>query len=76
MCLHRLSADQKLANSWKKKRFGAYHITSIKLLLVTRHTLITGLKKTKVGSVNFADSPSPPSILRNVCTGSKSGQGT
>ena len=58
-------------------RFGASYSTSNKLLLVARHILTTGLKNVfKVGSVKFASSLSPPSIVEKVRTGSKSSQGT
>ena len=50
--------------------------TSNKSLLVARHILTTGLQKCLVGSVKFANSLSPPSIMKKVCTGSKSSQGT
>ena len=57
---------------------GASYITSNKLLLVARHILSTGASKNavKVGSVKFANSLSPPSIVKKVRTGSKSSQGT
>ena len=58
--------------------FGASYSTSSKLLLVARHTLMTtGLQNAfKAGSVKFANSLSPPSIVKKVRTGSKSSQGT
>ena len=48
MCLYidRFSADQKIASSWKQMRLGACYSTSNKLLLVARHIMTTGLKKT------------------------------
>ena len=58
----------------EKMCFGASYSTSNKLLLIARHIMTTGLQK--VGSVKFANSLSPPSILKKVCTGSKSSQGT
>ena len=74
----RFLADKKIASSWeKKKRFGASNSTSNKLLLVARHVLTTGLQNAfKAGSVKFANSLSPPSIVKKVRTGSKSSQGT
>ena len=42
--LPRFLADQKIAISWKKMRFGAYYSTSNKLLLVARHILTTSLQ--------------------------------
>ena len=66
--LHRFLADQKIASSWK---------TCVTLLLVARHILTTGLQNVfKVGNVKFANSLSPPSIVKKVRTGSKSSQGT
>ena len=79
MSLHNFWADQKIAISWKKcvLRFGASYGPSNKLLLVARHTLTTGLQNAfTVGSVKFANSLSPPSIVKKVRTGSKSSQGT
>ena len=56
--------------------FGVSYSTSNKLLLVARHTLTTGLQNVfKVGSVKFANSLSPPSIVKRVRK-SKSSQGT
>ena len=43
--LHRFSADQKIASSWKKMHFGTSYSTHNKLLLVARHILTTGLQK-------------------------------
>ena len=78
--LRRFSADQKIASSWKEcVSFGTSYSTSNKLLLVARHILTTGLHLKnlfKVGSVKFANSLSPPSIVKKVRTGSKSSQGT
>ena len=67
----RFLADKKIASS------GASNSTSNKLLLVARHVLTTGLQNAfKAGSVKFANSLSPPSIVKKVRTGSKSSQGT
>ena len=75
--LHRFGADQNIASSWKKMRFLASYNTSNSLLLVARHILTTGLQNAlKVGSVNFSNSLSPPSIVNKVRTGSKNSQGT
>ena len=41
--LRRFLADEKIASSWEKMRFGASYSTSNKLLLVARHILTTGL---------------------------------
>ena len=73
MSLRRFWADQKIASSWGKMRFGASCSTSNKLLLVARHILTMGLQNAfKVGSVKFANSLSPPSIVKKVCIGSQS----
>ena len=50
--LRRFLADQKIASSWKKMRFGASYSTSNKVLFVARHILTTNVFK--VGSVKFA----------------------
>ena len=59
-------------------RFGASYSTSNKLLLISRHIMTTGLKKMplKLAVQKFANSLSPPSIVKKVRTGSKSSQGT
>ena len=74
--LRRFLADRKIASSWgeKKKGFGASYSTNNELLLVARHILTAGLQK--VGSIKYANSVSPPSIVKKVRTGSKSSQGT
>ena len=57
----------------KKTRFEASCSTRDKLLLVARHILTTGLQNAfKVGSVKFANSLSPPFIVKKVRIGSKS----
>ena len=62
----------------EKMRFGASYSTSNKLLLIARHIIWLQASKNafKVGSVKFTNSLSPPSIVKNVRTGSKSSQGT
>ena len=61
----------------EKMRFVASYSTSNKLLLIARHIMTTGLQNAfKVGSVKFANSLSPPSIVKKVPTGSNSNQGT
>ena len=45
--LRRFGADQKIASSKKKMRFGASQSTSNKLLLISRHIMTTYLKKEK-----------------------------
>ena len=74
MSLRRFLADQKIASSGvEKKKFWG---TSNKLLLVARHILCASKNAFKVGSVKFANSLSPLSIVKKVRTGSKSSQGT
>ena len=58
----------------EKMRFGASYSMSNKLLLVARHIMTKNAFK--AGSVKFANSLSPPSIVKKVRTGSKSSQGT
>ena len=71
--LRRFFADQMIANSLKKMRFGASYSARNKLSLVARHILTTGLQNVlKVGSVKLANSLSPPSIVKKVGTRSKS----
>ena len=43
--LRRFLADQKIASSSKKMRFGASQSTSNKILLISRHIMTTCLKK-------------------------------
>ena len=51
--------------------------TRNKFLLVARHILTTGLQTAfKVGTVSFANSLSPHSIVENVRTRNNDGQGT
>ena len=77
MSLHRFLSDQKIASSYQKMRFGASYSTSNKLLLIARHIRLQASKNAfKVGCVKFANSLSPPSIVKKVRTGSKSSQGT
>ena len=58
-------------------RGGASYSLSNKFLLVVRPILIIVLQKClTVGTLNFANSLSPPSIAKKVCTENKSGQGT
>ena len=68
--LHCFLANQKIVTLRKKMRFGASYSTSNKLFLVARHILTTG-----VGSVKFANSLSPPSIVKKVCTEVKAAKG-
>ena len=43
--LRRFLADQKIASSKKKMRFGASYSMSNKLLLIARHIMTMGLQK-------------------------------
>ena len=74
--LPRFGADQNIASSWKKMRVEAFYSTCNKLLLVARHSDYGPQKKKIfiVGSVKFANSLPPPSIVKKVRTGSKSSQ--
>ena len=68
---------EKRKKKRKKKRFEASYSTSNKILLIARHIMTTGFKNAfKVGRVKFANSLSPPSIVKKVRTGSKSSPGT
>ena len=61
----------------EKMRFGASYGISNKLFLLPDTFWPPASKNVfKVGSVKFANSLSPPSIVKKVCTGSKSSQGT
>ena len=71
-----LTRRSRVRGKEKKKRFGAFYSTSNKLLLVARHILCASKNAFKVGSVKFANSLSPLSIVKKVRTGSKSSQGT
>ena len=70
-------ADQKIAILWKKHVLGdpIARATSYCLLPDT-FWLWASQNAFKVGSVKFANSLSPPSIVKKVLTGSKSSQGT
>ena len=75
--LHNFSADQKNASSWKKCRLGHHIARATSCCLLPDTFLLRAFKNAfKVGSANVANSLSPPSILKKVRTGSKSGQGT
>ena len=68
MCLRRFSAEQKIALYVEKNiRFWASYSTSNRLLFVARHILVRAFKNVfKVGSVYFANSLSPPSIVKKA----------
>ena len=75
--LPRFLADQKITISWKKCVLGhpIAQATSYCLLPDT-FWLWASKYAFKVGSVKFTNSLSLPSIVKKVCTGSKSSQGT
>ena len=75
--LRRFLADQKITILWKKcilvhpiARATSY------CLLPDTCQLRDSRNAFKVGSVKFTNLLSPPSIVKKVCTGSKSSQGT
>ena len=70
-------AYQKIASSWKKWVLG-YPIARATSYCLLPDTFWLRASKNvfKVGSVKFANSLSPPSIVKKVRTGSKSSQGT
>ena len=78
MSLYCFLADQIIVSVWKKNCccFLASYSTSNAFLFVARHTLWAFKNAFKVGTVNFANSLSPPSTVKKVCTASKNSQGT
>ena len=77
MSSHHFWADQKIVSSWKKCIF--WHPISwatIYCLLPGTFWLWAFKNALKVGTVNFANSLSLPSIVKKVHTGSKNSQGT
>ena len=75
--LHCFLADQKIVSSWKKCVLG-HPIAWATGYCLSPDTFWLWASKNvfKVGSVKFANSFSPPSIVKKVCTGSKCSQGT
>ena len=70
-------ADQKIVNSWKKCVLGHPTAWATSYCLLPDSFWQRASKNAfKVGSVKFANSLSPPSIVKKVRTGSKSNQGT
>ena len=70
-------ADQKIVNSWKKYVLGHPMARATSYCLLPDTFWLKASKNVfKVGSVKFANSLSPPSIVKKVCTGSKGNQGT
>ena len=75
--LHCFLADQKIMILWKKCILGHPIVQARSYCLLPDTFWLWASKNAfKVGSVNFANSLSPPSIVKKVCTGSKSSQGT
>ena len=75
--LYRFLADQKIASSWKKSVLGCPIARPTGYCLLPDTFWLRASKNVfKVGSVKFANSLSPPSIVKKVRTGSKSSQGT
>ena len=69
-------ADQKIMILWKKCVLGhPIAWATISCLLPNTLWLRASKNAFEVGSVKCANSPSPPSIVKKVCTGSKSSQG-
>ena len=83
--LHRFSADQKILSSWKNAFFFCLFFCFLFLYPIARATSFCLLPDTfwlralksafKFGTVSFAKSLSPPSIVQKVSTGSKSAKG-
>ena len=70
-------ADQKIASSWNKCVLGHPIARATSYCLLPDTFWLQASKNVfKVGSVKFANSLSPPSIVKKVCTGNKSSQGT
>ena len=77
MSLRRFLADQKIASSGKKCLLGHPITRATSFCLLPDTFWLRAFKNAfKVGSVKFANSLSPPSIVKNVYTRSKSSQGT
>ena len=70
-------ADHKIASLWKKCILG-HPIARATSYCLLPDTFLQGASKNafKVGSVKFANSVLPPSIVKKVRIGSKSSQGT
>ena len=75
--LRHFGADQKIASSYKKRVLGHPKAWATSYCLFPDTLWLRALKNAfNVGSVKFANSLSPPSIVKKVRTGSKSSQGT
>ena len=80
--LHRFSAEQKIASSWgkkkKKKTFWGvlYTARATSYCLLPDTFWLRAFKNAfKAGTENFANSLSPPSIVKKVRNGNKNSQG-
>ena len=78
LSLCRFLADQKIANSWGTKCVLGHPIPRAASYFLLPDTFCLRASKNvfKVSRVKFANSLSPPSIVKKVRTGSKSSQGT
>ena len=82
--LHRFSAEQKIASSWEKQTktkqtfWGVLYIARATSYCLLPDTFwLRAFKNAfKAGTENFANSLSPPSIVKKVRTGNKNSQGT
>jgi len=77
LCVIFLLADQKIESLWKKCILGHPIARATSYCLLPDTFWLPASKNVlKVGSVKFANSLSLPSIVKKVCTVSKSSQGT
>ena len=76
--LRRFGADRRSRVRRKKKAFWGIlkHEQQVIAYFQTHYDYAPQKNAFNVGSVKFANSLSPPSIVKKVCTGSKSSQGT
>ena len=75
--LHRFLADQNIASLWGKCVLGHPIARATSYCLLPDTFWLRASKNVfKVGSVKFANSLSPPAIVKKIRTGSKSSQGT
>ena len=74
--LCRFLADQNIEISWGEGCVLGHPIARATSYCLMPDTIRASKNAFKVGSVKFANSVSPPSTVKKVCTGSKSSQGT
>ena len=74
--LHHFWADQEIVRLWKKCVLGHPIAHTSYYLLPDTVWLRASKNVFNIGNVKFANSPSPPSIVKKVRTGSKSSQGS